>query len=97
MTDDPAAADEYRRWFDRFAVEHAQEYFVDGPQGSWRHELDPRNHPQPASGRASPDVYHAYQAMLLPRLGEVSSFVDGPAAWRPETGLPISGGPSRTV
>jgi mannose/cellobiose epimerase-like protein (N-acyl-D-glucosamine 2-epimerase family) len=66
----------YRAWFDRW-VEHAREYFVDESHGSWRHELDPQNRPSHNVWEGKPDVYHAYQAMLLPRLGEVSSFVDG--------------------
>jgi len=73
--DDPQAQ-AYRQWFDRW-VEHAREYFVDGAHGSWRHELDPQNRPSSHVWEGKPDVYHAYQAMLLPRLGEVSSFVDG--------------------
>jgi mannose/cellobiose epimerase-like protein (N-acyl-D-glucosamine 2-epimerase family) len=76
VSDDPAEADAYRRWFDRW-VEHARTYFVDETRGSWRHELDPRNRPSSNVWEGKPDVYHAYQAMLLPRLGEVSSFVDG--------------------
>jgi sulfoquinovose isomerase len=76
VSDDPAQADAYRRWFDRW-VEHAREYFVDETRGSWRHELAPRNRPSSQVWEGKPDVYHAYQAMLLPRLGEVSSFVDG--------------------
>jgi mannose/cellobiose epimerase-like protein (N-acyl-D-glucosamine 2-epimerase family) len=82
VTDDPAAADAYRQWFDRW-VEHAREYFVDEARGSWRHELDPRNRPSHHVWEGKPDVYHAYQAMLLPRLGEVSSFVDGAARLAP--------------
>jgi mannose/cellobiose epimerase-like protein (N-acyl-D-glucosamine 2-epimerase family) len=68
--------DAYRAWFDRW-VEHAREYFVDDAHGSWRHELDPQNRPSHNVWEGKPDVYHAYQAMLLPRLGEGSSFVDG--------------------
>jgi mannose/cellobiose epimerase-like protein (N-acyl-D-glucosamine 2-epimerase family) len=83
VTDEPAQADAYRRWFDRW-VEHAREYFVDETRGSWRHELDPRNRPSSHVWEGKPDVYHAYQAMLLPRLGEVSSFVDGAVRLAPE-------------
>jgi mannose/cellobiose epimerase-like protein (N-acyl-D-glucosamine 2-epimerase family) len=72
VTGDPA----YRAWFDRLA-EHAREYFVDEVHGSWRHELDPQNRPSHQVWEGRPDVYHAYQAVLLPRLGEASSFVDG--------------------
>jgi mannose/cellobiose epimerase-like protein (N-acyl-D-glucosamine 2-epimerase family) len=76
VSDDEAQAAAYRSWFDRW-VEHAREYFVDELHGSWRHELDPHNRPSSNVWEGKPDVYHAYQAMLLPRLGEVSSFVDG--------------------
>ncbi|MEO8828414.1 AGE family epimerase/isomerase [Lapillicoccus sp.] len=72
LTGDPA----YRQWFDRW-VEHARTYFVDEVHGSWHHELDEQNHPSSNVWEGKPDVYHAYQAMLLPRLGEVTSFVDG--------------------
>lgn len=72
VTGDPA----YRAWFDRW-TEHAREYFVDETHGSWRHELDVHNRPSHEVWEGKPDVYHAYQAMLLPRLGEASSFVDG--------------------
>ena len=82
VTDDPGEAEAYRRWFDRW-VEHAREYFVDEAHGSWRHELDPQNRPSHHVWEGKPDVYHAYQAMLLPRLGEVSSFVDGAARLAP--------------
>ena len=61
-----------------------REYFVDETRGSWRHELDPRNRPSSHVWEGKPDVYHAYQAMLLPRLGEVSSFVDGAVRLAPE-------------
>jgi mannose/cellobiose epimerase-like protein (N-acyl-D-glucosamine 2-epimerase family) len=81
LTDDPEA-EAYRQWFDRW-VEHAREYFVDEAHGSWRHELDPQNRPSHHVWEGKPDVYHAYQAMLLPRLGEVSSFVDGAARLAP--------------
>ena len=81
LTDDQEAQ-AYRQWFDRW-VEHAREYFVDEAHGSWRHELDPQNRPSHHVWEGKPDVYHAYQAMLLPRLGEVSSFVDGAARLAP--------------
>ena len=79
---DEQEAQAYRQWFDRW-VEHAREYFVDEAHGSWRHELDPQNRPSHHVWEGKPDVYHAYQAMLLPRLGEVSSFVDGAARLAP--------------
>ena len=82
---DPARAQQYRLWFDRW-VEHARTFFVDEAHGSWHHELDPQGHPTSTVWEGKPDVYHAYQAMLLPRLGEVSSFVEGARRLRPEDG-----------
>ncbi len=78
VTGDPA----YREWYDRW-VKHARTFFLDDQRGSWHHELDPRNRPASSVWQGKPDVYHAYQAMLLPRLGEVSSFVAGVASGRP--------------
>jgi mannose/cellobiose epimerase-like protein (N-acyl-D-glucosamine 2-epimerase family) len=81
----PQDAQAYRLWYDRW-VEHARAYFVDETRGSWHHELDPQGRPSSQVWEGKPDVYHAYQAMLLPRLGEVSSFVDGALHLRPEEG-----------
>jgi len=72
----------YRGWYDRW-IAHAAALFVDTERGSWRHELDPQNRPASSVWAGKPDVYHAYQAMLLPRLGEVTSFVAGVGSDRP--------------
>lgn len=72
VTGEPAYRQRFEQW-----VEHARRYFVDDSAGSWHHELDPQNRPSSHVWEGKPDVYHAYQAMLLPRLGEVSSFVAG--------------------
>jgi mannose/cellobiose epimerase-like protein (N-acyl-D-glucosamine 2-epimerase family) len=85
-----ARAPAYRQLFDRW-VEHARTFFVDEERGSWRHELDPQGRPSSTVWSGKPDVYHAYQAMLLPRLGEVSSFVEGALHLRPEE--PAGGSP----
>jgi len=79
----------YRDWYDRW-VAHAAALFIDTERGSWRHELDPRNRPASTVWPGKPDVYHAYQAMLLPRLGEVSSFVGGLTAGRASAAGPQS-------
>jgi mannose/cellobiose epimerase-like protein (N-acyl-D-glucosamine 2-epimerase family) len=42
--------------------------FLDREQGSWRHELDPELRPGSGTWSGKPDVYHAIQATLLPRL-----------------------------
>jgi sulfoquinovose isomerase len=55
--------DWYRRWWD-----HAASYFIDLERGSWHHELAPDNTPAAAVWPGKPDVYHAFQATLLPQL-----------------------------
>lgn len=66
----------YRTWFDLWR-QHIADLFVDRVHGSWHHELDPSNQPSADVWEGKPDTYHAYQAVLLPSLGETSSFVAG--------------------
>ena len=37
-------------------------------RGSWHHELDTSNRPQASVWPGKPDLYHAVQATLIPRL-----------------------------
>ena len=37
----------------------------DALEGNWRHELDAANRPTAHTWSGRPDVYHAYQALLL--------------------------------
>ncbi|KRF26524.1 AGE family epimerase/isomerase [Phycicoccus sp. Soil803] len=67
-TSDPRYADLHSRWW-----AHAMELFIE-PDGSWRHELSPQNTPSHSVWQGKPDVYHAYQAALLPVLTDVVSF-----------------------
>ncbi|GAA3721593.1 mannose/cellobiose epimerase-like protein (N-acyl-D-glucosamine 2-epimerase family) [Spinactinospora alkalitolerans] len=53
----------YRLWWD-----HAARFFIDPGAGGWHHELDPANRPAATVWDGKPDVYHAYQAVLLPTL-----------------------------
>ncbi len=53
----------YRRCWD-FAKNH----FIDITNGSWVHQLDESNHAASSVWSGKPDVYHAFQACLLPRL-----------------------------
>ncbi|WP_062529281.1 AGE family epimerase/isomerase [Demequina rhizosphaerae] len=53
---------------------YADRYLVDHEHGSWHHELDPSNRPAGTVWPGKPDVYHAYQAALLPALPLVPSF-----------------------
>lgn len=59
-TGDAAYADWYRAFW-----AYARHYLVDGT--GWRHELDARNLPADTVWHGRPDVYHAYQAVLLSR------------------------------
>lgn len=56
-------ADDYARWWD-----YAGEFLVDSGRGSWHHELDPSNAPSAEVWPGKPDLYHAFQATLLPLL-----------------------------
>lgn len=61
-TTDQKYADWYSMWWD-----HAATYFLDGT-GSWVHELDSSNRPASTVWQGKPDIYHAVQAALIPRL-----------------------------
>lgn len=62
------ASDSERGWT------YADRHLVDHAHGSWHHELDPTNRPAATVWPGKPDVYHAYQAALLPALPLVPSF-----------------------
>ncbi|MCL1800942.1 MAG: AGE family epimerase/isomerase, partial [Promicromonosporaceae bacterium] len=47
---------------------YAEQYLIDHELGSWRHELDESNNPAAAVWPGKPDIYHALQATLIPRL-----------------------------
>lgn len=58
---------QYERWYRSFWGFIA-EHFIDHSHGSWHHELDPDNRPSARIWVGKPDLYHALQALLLPRL-----------------------------
>ena len=62
-TGDPSYADWYRTWW-----QYIDACFRDLDHGSWRHELSPDNRPSSTTWQGKPDLYHAFQATLLPRL-----------------------------
>lgn len=64
------------RWADREAAwwAYVEAHLVDPVHGSWHHELDPANRVTGEVWPGKPDVYHAYQAALLPELPVVPSF-----------------------
>jgi mannose/cellobiose epimerase-like protein (N-acyl-D-glucosamine 2-epimerase family) len=63
----------YERWYRTF-WDFAGEHLLDLERGSWRHELDEANAPASATWPGKPDVYHALQATLVPRLPLAPSF-----------------------
>jgi sulfoquinovose isomerase len=56
-------ADRYAEWWDYIA-----QVLLDLEQGSWHHELDANNRPSGRVWPGKPDLYHALQATLIPRL-----------------------------
>lgn len=62
-TGDPSYAQWYEQWWAYVAAT-----FVDEDLGSWHHELSPDNRPSSLTWSGKPDLYHALQATLLPRL-----------------------------
>jgi sulfoquinovose isomerase len=62
-TGDTRFADRYATWWD-----YAERHLVDERKGSWHHELDTANRPAATVWPGKPDVYHALQCTLIPRL-----------------------------
>ena len=62
-TGDERYADALTQWW-----RHVQDDFLDRECGSWWHELGPDLRPSSVVWSGKPDVYHALQAMLIPRL-----------------------------
>lgn len=58
---------QYEHWYRDF-WEYAAVHLLDREHGSWHHELDPQNRPSATVWAGKPDLYHALQAVLLPRL-----------------------------
>jgi mannose/cellobiose epimerase-like protein (N-acyl-D-glucosamine 2-epimerase family) len=58
------------RFLERYATwwDYVARYLVDEEHGSWHHELSPQNVPTADVWPGKPDVYHAFQATLVPRL-----------------------------
>ncbi len=60
---DPDYLELYHRWWD-----HVATLFLDEANGSWHHELSVLNEPSSDVWPGKPDLYHAFQVTLLPRL-----------------------------
>lgn len=57
----------YEQWYRRL-WDFIRDVYIDDERGSWLQELDAELGPDAAEGHLKPDLYHAYQATLLPRL-----------------------------
>jgi mannose/cellobiose epimerase-like protein (N-acyl-D-glucosamine 2-epimerase family) len=62
-TGDPLYHHLYSRWWGVI-----RDSFVDQRGGSWHHELSPEGKPAATLWEGKPDIYHAVQATLIPRL-----------------------------
>ena len=62
-TGEQGDADWHRR-----GLAFAREHLADPERGSWHHELDTDLRPASRTWEGKPDVYHAFQALLLDRL-----------------------------
>lgn len=63
VTGDPVWAERYEQWW-----EYVSTYLLDAEGGSWFHELDADNEVQGVTWPGKPDIYHAFQATIIPRL-----------------------------
>ncbi len=82
----------YDHWYRTF-WDYSQQYLiVDG--GSWWHELDPANAPATTVWPGKPDIYHAYQATLLPQLPAAPTAARLLAEIPDSAGHPAAGGES---
>jgi len=69
---------QYEEWY-RIFWDFSETFFIDRDKGSWRHELNPQNEPSADIWAGKPDLYHAYQATLLPVLALAPSLATGVA------------------
>ena len=66
----------YAVWYQCF-WQFIDRHFIDRSAGSWHHQLDPANRPAATIWAGKPDLYHAYQAVLLPGLALAPSLATG--------------------
>jgi mannose/cellobiose epimerase-like protein (N-acyl-D-glucosamine 2-epimerase family) len=65
---------------------YAERYLIDRERGSWHHQLNPRNEVIDTVWPGKPDLYHAVQATLIPRLPLAPSMAAALAAGPPTGG-----------
>jgi len=61
-------ADKYAQWWD-----YAATSVIDAEGGSWIHQLDASNQPASSVWDGKPDLYHAYQCVLISLLDPATS------------------------
>lgn len=59
---------------------YVERYLIDREAGSWHHQLDAKNRPIATVWPGKPDLYHAVQATLIPRLPLAPSLASAIAA-----------------
>jgi mannose/cellobiose epimerase-like protein (N-acyl-D-glucosamine 2-epimerase family) len=69
----------YEAWY-RCSWDFADRHLRDRAHGSWRHELDADLTPVAGTWSGKPDIYHAFQATLVPRLPLSASLAGALAA-----------------
>jgi sulfoquinovose isomerase len=68
-TGDSSYGELHQQWW-----KYVDRCFLDRRDGSWHHELDPGNRPDDQTWQGKPDVYHAFQATVVPRLPLAPTF-----------------------
>lgn len=63
VTGNEMYSDHYRKY-----MKYLDKYVTDHEKGSWFHQLDRMNRPTDTVWPGKPDIYHAFQAMLIPYL-----------------------------
>ncbi|MGI3785810.1 MAG: AGE family epimerase/isomerase, partial [Janthinobacterium lividum] len=75
VTGDARYRQRHLAWWDLVA-----DVFVDADRGSWHHQLDTENRPTGTIWAGKPDLYHAYQAVLLSQLPVATSLAGAVSA-----------------
>ncbi len=65
---------EYLRDYDMWWA-YIDEHVLDKQLGSWHHELDTNNQPSESMWPGKPDIYHSFNACIMPLLPLKSSFI----------------------
>lgn len=70
ITEEESFADDYTRWWT-----YIDQYVIDHEYGSWKAELDKNQNLVSHTWDGKPDIYHNFQASVLPLLPSARSFV----------------------